>query len=98
MGYAQKQMLELTGRLPDLLVACVGGHGSKSYLLQDKNGQIHEAHSISARLDYPGVGPEHALFKDIKRVQYTAVTDRQALDAFSATNPSNFINPSFRKF
>jgi tryptophan synthase beta chain len=127
---AREQMLELTGRLPDLLVACVGGgsnamglfypfiddqkiemlgveaagtgidsgkhaatlcagsigvlHGSKSYLLQDKNGQINEAHSISAGLDYPGVGPEHSLFKDINRVQYVAITDQQALDAFSA--------------
>ena len=127
---AKDQIRELTGRLPDLLVACVGGgsnamglfypfledpavrmlgveaagkgidtgkhaatlnagavgvlHGSKSYVLQDENGQIQEAHSISAGLDYPGVGPEHSLFKDINRVQYVAVTDHQALDAFSA--------------
>ncbi|MBC2755675.1 MAG: tryptophan synthase subunit beta [Desulfobacteraceae bacterium] len=127
---AREQIQEITGRLPDLLVACVGGgsnamglffpfledqavqmigveaagtgietgkhaatlctgsvgvlHGSKSYLLQDKNGQINEAHSISAGLDYPGVGPEHSLFRDIDRVQYVAVTDQQALDAFSA--------------
>jgi tryptophan synthase beta chain len=127
---AREQIQELTGRLPDLLVACVGGgsnamglffpfiedkevhmigveaagtgietgkhaatlntgsvgvlHGSKSYVLQDKNGQITEAHSISAGLDYPGVGPEHSLFKDINRVQYVAVTDQQALDAFSS--------------
>jgi tryptophan synthase beta chain len=126
---ARVQIQELTGRLPDLLVACVGGgsnamglffpfvedksvqmlgveaagtgietgkhaatlnegsvgvlHGSKSYVLQDKNGQITEAHSISAGLDYPGVGPEHSLFKDIKRAQYVSVTDQQALDAFS---------------
>jgi tryptophan synthase beta chain len=126
---AREQIQELTGRLPDLLVACVGGgsnamglffpfvedkavqmlgveaagtgietgkhaatlnegsvgvlHGSKSYVLQDENGQITEAHSISAGLDYPGVGPEHSLFKDIKRAEYVAVTDQQALGAFS---------------
>jgi tryptophan synthase beta chain len=124
---ARSQMLALTGRLPDLLVACVGGgsnamglfygfmndkvamlgveaagrgidtgkhaatlcagsvgvlHGAKSYLLQDENGQIQEAHSIAAGLDYPGVGPEHALLKDFKRVSYTAVDDRRALDGF----------------
>ncbi|MDA8403027.1 MAG: tryptophan synthase subunit beta [Desulfobacteraceae bacterium] len=125
---ARAQILEMTGRLPDLLMACVGGgsnamglfypfieddvqiigveaagkgietgkhaatlnagsigvlHGSKSYVLQDADGQIQEAHSISAGLDYPGVGPEHALFKDLKRVGYVAVTDAQALEAFS---------------
>jgi tryptophan synthase beta chain len=58
-------------------------HGSKSYVLQDENGQIQEAHSISAGLDYPGVGPEHSLLKDLKRVVYTAIDDQQALDAFS---------------
>jgi len=58
-------------------------HGSKSYVLQDENGQIQEAHSISAGLDYPGVGPEHSLLNDLKRVRYTAVNDDQALDAFS---------------
>ncbi|MCU0598716.1 MAG: tryptophan synthase subunit beta [Desulfobacterales bacterium] len=125
---AKTQIHRETGKLPDLLVACVGGgsnamglfypflndpveilgveaagcgistgkhaatlcagsigvlHGSKSYVLQDENGQIHEAHSISAGLDYPGVGPEHSLLKDLKRVQYTAIDDRQALEAFS---------------
>ncbi|MBA3036237.1 MAG: tryptophan synthase subunit beta, partial [Desulfobacterium sp.] len=124
---ARKQIMDLAGRLPDLLIACVGGgsnamglffpfiddpvemtgveaagkgissgkhaatlgegsvgvlHGSKSYVLQDKNGQIIEAHSISAGLDYPGVGPEHALFKDIKRANYVSIDDNQALDAF----------------
>ncbi|MCG6894748.1 MAG: tryptophan synthase subunit beta [Desulfobacteraceae bacterium] len=124
---AREQILAAAGRLPDLLVACVGGgsnamglfhpflndevemvgveaagkgidsgkhaatlsagsvgvlHGSKSYLLQDEGGQIHEAHSVSAGLDYPGVGPEHALLKDIGRVRYVAVEDGQALDAF----------------
>ncbi len=137
---AREQILELTGRLPDLLVACVGGgsnaiglfypfiddqkvqmigaeaagtgidtgkhaatlcagsvgvlHGSKSYLLQNENGQINEAHSISAGLDYPGVGPEHSLFKDINRVQYVAITDQEALDAFSALCRKEGIIPA----
>jgi tryptophan synthase beta chain len=126
---ARAQMLQQTGRLPDMLVACVGGgsnamglfypfmddpvemigveaeglglksgkhaatlgqgsvgvlHGSKSYVLQDGDGQIKEAHSISAGLDYPGVGPEHALLKDLKRAVYVSITDQQALDAFQA--------------
>jgi tryptophan synthase beta chain len=124
---ARKQILKTEGRLPDMLIACVGGgsnamglfypflednvemvgveaagfgvatgkhaatlgagsvgvlHGSKSYVLQDADGQIQEAHSISAGLDYPGVGPEHALLKDCGRVRYEAVDDRQALAAF----------------
>jgi tryptophan synthase beta chain len=58
-------------------------HGSKSYVLQDENGQIKEAHSISAGLDYPGVGPEHSLFRDIQRVRYETITDQEALDAFT---------------
>ena len=126
---ARQQILDVRGRLPELLVACVGGgsnamglfhafmeddvemmgieaagkgistgkhaatlgqgsvgvlHGSKSYVLQDAHGQITEAHSISAGLDYPGVGPEHALLKDCKRVRYEAIDDAQALDAFQA--------------
>ncbi|HPA14943.1 MAG TPA: tryptophan synthase subunit beta [Desulfobacterales bacterium] len=124
---AREQIRKQTGRLPDLLIACVGGgsnamglfhafiddpvsmvgveaagkgiktgkhaatlgagsvgvlHGSKSYVLQDENGQILEAHSISAGLDYPGVGPEHSLLKDRKRVRYVAVDDARALEAF----------------
>jgi len=124
---AKKQILEATNRLPNVLIACVGGgsnamglfypfiddscqligveaaglgiktgkhavtlgegsvgvlHGSKSYVLQDENGQIKEAHSISAGLDYPGVGPEHSLLKDLKRANYVSVTDNQALEAF----------------
>jgi tryptophan synthase beta chain len=124
---ARAQMLSRTGRLPDLLVAAIGGgsnaiglfhpflddadvqmlgveaagegleakhaaslaggfpgvlHGNKTYLLQDDDGQIAEAHSISAGLDYPGIGPEHAWLKDIGRVTYTSITDREALDAF----------------
>lgn len=57
-------------------------HGAKSYVLQNTDGQILEAHSISAGLDYPGVGPEHAYLKDIGRAHYVAVGDREALDAF----------------
>ena len=57
-------------------------HGSFSYLLQDEDGQVSPAHSVSAGLDYPGVGPEHSYLKDIGRVEYTAVTDQDALDAF----------------
>jgi tryptophan synthase beta chain len=124
----KKQILALEGRLPDSVIACVGGgsnsmgmfypfleddsvklygieaagkgldtkehaatltlgskgvlHGALSYLLQDKDGQILPAHSISAGLDYPGVGPEHAYLKDTGRVEYRAVTDQAALDAF----------------
>lgn len=57
-------------------------HGSKSYVLQDENGQIMEAHSISAGLDYPGVGPEHSMLKDSGRVRYESADDREALAAF----------------
>ena len=123
----REQILSAIGRLPTMLIACVGGgsnamglfhafmddpvemigveaagkgiatgqhaatlgkgsvgvlHGSKSYVLQDEYGQIKEAHSISAGLDYPGVGPEHALLKDLGRVRYVAIDDKQALVAF----------------
>jgi tryptophan synthase beta chain len=124
---ARRQILDREGRLPDHVVACVGGgsnaigmfaafleddqvqlhgveaagrglttgkhaaplsrgrpgvlHGSYSYLLQDEHGQVLPVHSISAGLDYPGVGPEHAYLKDIGRVRYTAVTDEEALEA-----------------
>ena len=57
-------------------------HGNRTYLLQDANGQITETHSISAGLDYPGVGPEHAWLKDSKRAEYVAITDDEALAAF----------------
>ena len=60
-------------------------HGAKSYLLQDADGQILEAHSISAGLDYPGVGPEHSWLKESGRVNYVSVTDQEALDAFQLT-------------
>ncbi|MFO8112824.1 MAG: tryptophan synthase subunit beta [Desulfosalsimonadaceae bacterium] len=123
----RRQVIEECARIPNLLVACVGGgsnamglfypflhddvaiigveaagtgiqtgkhaatlsagstgvlHGSKSYLLQDAQGQIMEAHSISAGLDYPGVGPEHALLKDLGRITYMSVEDNEALEAF----------------
>ena len=123
----RSQFLELKGRLPDLLIACVGGgsnaigffhpflsdanvqlvgveaggkgtalgehaatltlgrpgilHGAYSYLLQDETGQIPDTHSVSAGLDYPGVGPEHSYLKDTGRVQYVSVTDQEALAA-----------------
>ena len=57
-------------------------HGTRTYLLQDSNGQVEETHSISAGLDYPGVGPEHAHLKDINRVKYVGASDREALAAF----------------
>jgi len=125
---SRQQMLAQTGRLPDALVACVGGgsnaiglfypfiddtsvamygvegggdglasgrhaaplcagrsgvlHGNRTYLMEDDNGQIIETHSISAGLDYPGVGPEHAWLKDTGRANYVAITDDEALQAF----------------
>ncbi|MBB3692413.1 tryptophan synthase subunit beta [Sphingomonas sp. BK580] len=135
---ARAQLLDRTGRLPDLLVAAIGGgsnaiglfhpfldddvamlgveaagegleakhaaslaggfpgvlHGNKTYLLQDEDGQIAEAHSISAGLDYPGIGPEHAWLKDIGRVEYTAVTDQEALDAFQLLCRTEGIIPA----
>jgi tryptophan synthase beta chain len=127
---ARAQCLEQLGRLPDAIVACVGGgsnamgifhayvpkpdvrlvgveaageglatgrhaaslvagrpgvlHGNRTYLLQDANGQIIETHSISAGLDYPGVGPEHAWLKDTGRAEYVSITDDEALAAFHA--------------
>ena len=124
----KQQSLEMFGRLPDALVACVGGgsnaiglfhpfledkqvamfgveaggkgletgahaaplsagtpgvlHGNRTYLMTDGGGQIQETHSVSAGLDYPGVGPEHAWLKDLKRVNYVAATDSEAMDAF----------------
>ena len=136
---ARAQLLERTGRLPDLLVAAIGGgsnaiglfhpflddasvkmlgveaaghgldkqhaaslaggfpgvlHGNKTYLLQDEDGQIAEAHSISAGLDYPGIGPEHAWLKDTGRVEYTSVTDDEALDAFQLLCRTEGIIPA----
>ena len=73
-----------TGRHAASLTAGVPGvlHGNRTYLLQDQNGQIIDTHSVSAGLDYPGVGPEHAWLKDIGRARYVAIDDRQTLKAF----------------
>jgi len=73
-----------TGKHAATLCAGTPGvlHGNRTYLLQDANGQIHETHSVSAGLDYPGVGPEHAWLRDSKRAQYVAITDTEALQAF----------------
>ncbi|MDD5424305.1 MAG: tryptophan synthase subunit beta [Candidatus Omnitrophica bacterium] len=137
---AKRQILRAEGRLPDYLMACVGGgsnsmglfypflhdrnvkfigveaagkglstgmhaatlerggigvlHGSKSYLLQDEAGQIKIAHSISAGLDYPGVGPEHSFFKDTGRAKYFSATDGEALDAFRLLSETEGIIPA----
>jgi tryptophan synthase beta chain len=73
-----------TGRHSAALLAGIPGvlHGNRTYLLQDENGQIIETHSVSAGLDYPGVGPEHAWLKDAHRAQYVSVTDEEAVAAF----------------
>ena len=136
---ARAQLLERTGRLPDLLVAAIGGgsnaiglfhpfldapsvrmlgveaaghgldkehaaslaggapgilHGNRTYLLQDEDGQIDEGHSISAGLDYPGIGPEHAWLRDIGRVEYTSATDTEALNAFQLLCRTEGIIPA----
>ena len=134
------QMMEAEKKLPDLVVACVGGgsnaigtfhpflddssveihgveaagegvnthrqaatltkgtpgvlHGSRSYLLQDSDGQIEEAHSISAGLDYPGVGPEHSWLKDQGRVKYFSATDKEAMEAFTLLSRIEGIIPA----
>jgi len=137
---ARAQMLDRNGRLPDALVACVGGgsnaiglfypfledrgvaiygveaagdglgtgrhaaplcagrpgvlHGNRTYLMEDADGQIIETHSISAGLDYPGVGPEHAWLKDSGRARYDAITDAEALDAFHRLTRTEGIIPA----
>ncbi|MBK18226.1 MAG: tryptophan synthase subunit beta [Rhodospirillaceae bacterium] len=136
----REQMMEAEGRLPDTLVACIGGgsnaiglfydfldeedvniyaveaagkgietgehaaslsaggpgvlHGNRTYLLQDEDGQITEAHSISAGLDYPGIGPEHSWLHDAGRVNYVPVTDDEALDAFQLCTRLEGIIPA----
>ncbi len=136
----REQIMAKEGRLPDVLVACIGGgsnamglfhpfldepevrmigveaaghgvesgahaaalsagqpgvlHGSRSYLLQDDDGQVLEAHSISAGLDYPGVGPEHAWLKDVGRVEYVPITDAEALGAFRLCSELEGILPA----
>ena len=135
-----RAQIDAEGRLPDYVVACVGGgsnaigafyefigdeevslvgveaggkgintghhsatlsagrpgvlHGSMSYLLQDQHGQVHETHSISAGLDYPGVGPEHSYLKDAHRAEYTSVTDAQALEGFHMLSRTEGIIPA----
>ena len=69
-------------------------HGNRTYIMEDENGQIKNTHSISAGLDYPGVGPEHSWLKDLKRVEYTAVTDDEALDAFFTLTQKEGIIPA----
>jgi len=137
---ARQQLLDVAGRLPRVVVACVGGgsnaigifhefvpdkgvelvgveaggaglesgrhsaslaagspgvlHGSLSYLLQDSDGQVAPAHSVSAGLDYPGVGPEHSFLKDSRRARYTYVTDDEALDAFHRLSELEGIIPA----
>jgi len=136
---SRSQFLERTGKLPDHVIACVGGgsnaigmfhpfvddqsvsligveaggegpgglhsatlthgtpgvlHGTRTYLLQDGDGQIPETHSISAGLDYPGVGPEHAFLKESGRVQYVAATDAEALDALQTLSRTEGIIPA----
>lgn len=137
---AKRQIIEQEGRLPDYLVACVGGgsnsiglfhpffndkdvrfigveaaglglktkkhaatlvegdigvlHGSLGYVLQDKDGQIDVAHSVAAGLDYPGVGPEHAYYKEIGRAKYFASTDKEALDAFKLLSETEGMVPA----
>jgi len=137
---AKEQILRETGRLPDVIVACVGGgsnamgifypfiededveligveaagygiesgkhaatlcagsvgvfHGAKSYLLQNEDGQVTPTHSVSAGLDYPGVGPEHSLLKEIGRARYDAVTDEEAIKAFQILSKTEGIIPA----
>jgi tryptophan synthase beta chain len=69
-------------------------HGSFSYVLQDQDGQIQEAHSLAAGLDYPAVGPEHSYLKDVGRVEYTSATDAEALDAFQTLSRLEGIIPA----
>ena len=85
-----------SGRHAATLVAGRMGvlHGAKSYLLQDKDGQVLETHSISAGLDYPGVGPEHSWLKDSGRAEYVAVDDRQALEGFQLLCRTEGIMPA----
>ena len=78
----------LTGGRPGIL------HGNRTYLLQDSHGQIIEGHSISAGLDYPGIGPEHSYLHDMGRVQYVSITDKEALDAFKLCCEKEGIIPA----
>ncbi|HLE68149.1 MAG TPA: pyridoxal-phosphate dependent enzyme, partial [Vicinamibacteria bacterium] len=86
-----------TGQHGATLVAGTPGllHGARTYVLQDEEGQILEAHSVSAGLDYPGVGPEHAFLRDTGRARYVAVTDDEAIDAFEKLSELEGIIPAF---
>ncbi len=136
----KKQILKMEGRLPDILIACIGGgsnamglfypfkdspgveligveaagkgimtghhaasisagsigvlHGNKTYLLQDGNGQVHDAYSIAAGLDYPGVGPEHGYFKDTGKAKYVSIDDEEAIQAFMLLSKLEGIIPA----
>ena len=98
----REQSVKTFGKLPNYIVACVGGgsnamgilHGAYSYLLQTPQGQVVEAYSISAGLDYPGVGAEHSYFKDAKIADYVSVTDAEALDAFQLLAKTEGIIPA----
>ena len=100
----KQQILEKEGRLPDAVIACVGAtintgrlgifHGMKSYFCQDKYGQIAPVYSISAGLDYPGVGPEHAWLHDTGRAKYVAITDDEAVNAFEYLSKTEGIIPA----
>jgi len=87
-GLDKEHAASLAGGFPGVL------HGNKTYLLQDEDGQITEAHSISAGLDYPGIGPEHAWLRDIGRVEYDSATDQEALDAFQLLCRTEGIIPA----
>jgi tryptophan synthase beta chain len=87
-GLDKQHAASLAGGFPGVL------HGNKTYLLQDEDGQITEAHSISAGLDYPGIGPEHAWLRDIGRVEYDSATDTEALDAFQLLCRTEGIIPA----
>ena len=71
-------------------------HGNKTFLLQDENGQIRDAYSIAAGLDYPGVGPEHSYFKETGRASYVSVKDEEAVEAFSVLAPARGSSPPWR--
>jgi tryptophan synthase beta chain len=87
-GLQKEHAASLAGGAPGIL------HGNKTYLLQDEDGQITEGHSISAGLDYPGIGPEHAWLRDIGRVDYTSVTDTEALEGFQLLCRTEGIIPA----
>jgi len=136
---SRRQMLEQAGKVPDVIVSCVGGgsnaigmfypfyddnvrivgaeaagegvnsgkhsatlasgrpgvlHGTRTFLLQDEHGQVQETHSISAGLDYPGVGPEHSWLKDSKRVEYIGITDNECMEGFTALAKNEGIIPA----